>query len=175
MWDWALKTRRYFERSEQIPTEIRLAVGELFTRNDGEGPSRSWVAGGVMVQFLPDAPERMRQADIDPGDAPEGTVAHLVEEDDAWREAKALVETVKDVELTDPEVTVEELLFRLFHERGVRLFDPQPIADQCRCSREKVEGILSSFSANELEDMRQDDQVVVTCEFCSARYAFDAV
>ncbi len=167
--------RRYFERSEQIPTEIRLAVGELFTRNDGEGPSRSWVAGGVMVQFLPDAPERMRQADIDPGDAPEGTVAHLVEEDDAWREAKALVETVKDVELTDPEVTVEELLFRLFHERGVRLFDPQPIADQCRCSREKVEGILSSFSANELEDMRQDDQVVVTCEFCSARYAFDAV
>jgi len=166
--------RRYFERSEQIPTEVRLGVGELYTRQQGEGPARSWTAGGVLIQFLPEAPERMKQADIDPGDAPEGTSPHEIEEDDAWVEAKALVDTVKDVELTDPEVSVEMLLFRLFHERGVRLFEPQPLADKCRCSREKIEGVLAGFSAEEIEHMTVDGRIVVTCEFCSSRYDFDA-
>ncbi|QFT33480.1 33 kDa chaperonin [Labrenzia sp. THAF82] len=165
--------RRYFERSEQIPTEVRLAVGELFTRQEGEGPNRTWTAGGVVVQFLPESPERMRQADLDPGDAPEGTEIHEVEEDDAWVEAKLLVETVKDVELTDPEVSVEMLLFRLFHERGVRLFEPQPLLDKCRCSREKIEGVLAGFSAEEIEQMTIDGKIVVTCEFCSTKYEFD--
>ena len=59
--------RRYFERSEQIPTEVRLSVGELFTRKEGEGPVKSWTAGGILVQFLPEAPERAKQADLDPG------------------------------------------------------------------------------------------------------------
>ncbi len=166
--------RRYFARSEQIPTEIRLGVGELFTRSEGEKPSRRWTAGGVLIQFLPEAPERMRQPDLDPGDAPEGTREHLLDEDDAWVEAKALVETVKDVELTDPEISVERLLFRLFHERGVRLYDPQPIVDRCRCSRERVEGILSSFKDEEVEQMKVGDMIVVKCEFCSTSYEFDA-
>jgi molecular chaperone Hsp33 len=165
--------RRYFERSEQIPTEVRLGVGELFTRQEGEGHARTWTAGGILIQFLPEAPERMRQPDIDPGDAPEGTVPHHLDEDDAWVEAKALVDTVKDVELTDPEVSVEMLLFRLFHERGVRLFDPQPLADKCSCSREKIEGVLSGFSAEEIDAMTVDGEIVVTCEFCSTRYRFE--
>ncbi len=165
--------RRYFERSEQIPTEVRLGVGELFTRNEGEAHSRAWTAGGVLIQFLPESPDRMKQADIDPGDAPEGTVPHQVDEDDAWVEAKVLVETVKDVELTDPEVSVEMLLFRLFHERGVRLFDPQPLADKCSCSRQKIQGVLAGFSADEIADMTEDGKIVVTCEFCSSRYEFD--
>ena len=91
---------------------------------------------------------------------------HEVEEDDAWVEAKVLVETVKDIELTDPEVSVEMLLFRLFHERGVRLFEPQPLADKCSCSREKIEGVLAGFSAEEVEHMTVDGKIVVTCEFC---------
>ncbi|ADZ71693.1 Hsp33 family molecular chaperone [Polymorphum gilvum] len=165
--------RRYFARSEQIPTEIRLAVGQLFTRREGAGPVRSWTAGGVLVQFLPEAPERMRSPDLHPGDAPEGAAAHEVEEDDAWVEARSLVATVRDDELTDPEVTVERLLFRLFHERGIRIFDPQPIVDRCRCSREKVEGILDSFDPHELSEMVVDDKIVVTCEFCSTKYEFD--
>ncbi|MEJ8473378.1 Hsp33 family molecular chaperone [Roseibium algae] len=166
--------RRYFARSEQIPTEVRLAVGELFTRTDGSAPNHRWTAGGIMVQFLPEAPERMRQADLDPGDAPKGARPHEFDIDDAWVEARALVETVKDVELTDPEITVEQLLFRLFHERGVRLFDPQGISDKCRCSRDRVAGIMSNFSAEEVEQMKVDDKIVVKCEFCSAIYEFDA-
>lgn len=166
--------RRYFERSEQLPTEVRLAVGELYVRKEGEAHTKTWTAGGIMVQFLPESPERMRQADIDPGDAPQGTQAHEVEEDDAWVEAKALVDTVKDVELTDPEVSVEMLLFRLFHERGVRLYEPQPLSDKCRCSREKIEGVLSGFSVEEVEEMTVDGKIVVTCEFCSTKYEFDS-
>lgn len=165
--------RRYFERSEQIPTEVRLGVGELFTRQEGEGHARTWTAGGILIQFLPEAPERMRQADIHPGDAPEGTDAHEIEEDDAWVEAKALVDTVKDVELTDPEVSVEMLLFRLFHERGVRLYEPQPLADKCRCSREKIESVLANFSAEEIRQVTVGGKIVVTCEFCNTRYTFD--
>jgi len=165
--------RRYFERSEQIPTDVRLGVAELFTRQEGEAPVRTWTAGGILVQFLPESPERMRQPDIDPGDAPAGTEPHELDEDDAWVEARALVDTVKDVELTDPEVSVEMLLFRLFHERGVRLFEPQPLADKCRCSREKIEGVLAGFSDAEIEEMTVDGKIVVTCEFCSTQYEFD--
>ncbi|MFD1695142.1 Hsp33 family molecular chaperone [Roseibium aestuarii] len=165
---------RYFARSEQIPTVVRLAVGELLTPAAAAGSTHRWIAGGVMVQFLPDSTERMRQADIHPGDAPEGTEAHVIDEDDAWLEAKALVDTIKDDELVDPDLGVEHLLFRLFHERGARLFEPQKVQDRCRCSRERVEGILSTFKAEEVDAMREGDKIVVTCEFCSTRYEFDA-
>src|SRR6201982_1976480 len=72
----------YFLRSEQIPTRVRLAVGEEW--RTGEGPRHRWRAGGMLLQFLPKAPERARQADLHPGDAPEGSVTHTVAEDDAW-------------------------------------------------------------------------------------------
>src|SRR5947208_9558347 len=74
----------YFLRSEQIPTRVRLAVGEEWRSNDG-GKHR-WRAGGMLMQFLPKAPERARQADLHPGDAPEGVEAHSIAEDDAWVE-----------------------------------------------------------------------------------------
>src|SRR5271169_5775352 len=65
----------YFLRSEQIPTRVRLAVGEEW-RGGGEGPRHQWRAGGILLQFLPKAPERARQPDLHPGNAPEGIVAH---------------------------------------------------------------------------------------------------
>src|SRR5216684_876380 len=71
----------YFLRSEQIPTRVRLAVGEEW-RGGEEGPKHRWRAGGMLLQFLPKAPERARQADLHPGDAPEGVVTHTVDEDD---------------------------------------------------------------------------------------------
>src|SRR3954467_15613259 len=62
----------YFMRSEQIPTRVRLAVGEEW--RGGEGPKHLWRAGGMLLQFLQRAPERARRADLHPGDAPQGTV-----------------------------------------------------------------------------------------------------
>ena len=113
----------------------------------GEGPKHRWRAGGMLLQFLPKAPERARQADLDPGDAPEGVVTPEVAEDDAWVEGQSLIATVEDVELLDPDLSGERLLYRLFHERGVRVFSPLPLRAQCSCSRDAVSSMLKSFAA----------------------------
>ena len=161
----------YFLRSEQIPTRVRLAVGEEW-RGGEEGPKHRWRAGGMLLQFLPKAPERARQADLHPGDAPEGVATHIVADDDAWIEGQSLIATVEDVELIDPDLSGERLLYRLFHERGVRVFPPLPLRAQCSCSREAVSSMLESFAAKDRADMVKDGRVVVTCEFCSSVYEF---
>jgi molecular chaperone Hsp33 len=162
----------YFLRSEQIPTRVRLAVGEEWRGGEGERPKHRWRAGGMLLQFLPKAPERARQADLHPGDAPVGSVTHTIEEDDAWVEGQSLISTVEDVELIDPDLSGERLLYRLFHERGVRVFHPLPLRAQCSCSREAVSAMLKSFAPQDRADMVKDGEVVVTCEFCSSVYQF---
>ena len=161
---------QYFQQSEQIPTRVRLAVGETYV-GEGGTSRHHWRAGGLIVQFLPTSPDRQRQADLHPGDAPEG--AHILahQEDDAWTEARSLVETVEDHELVDPNLTSEELLYRLFHERGVRVFEAQPVHEQCRCSRDRIMAMLKSFSDEERQSMvGEDGRVGITCEFCSTQY-----
>src|ERR1700759_1719921 len=155
----------YFLRSEQIPTRVRIAVGEEF--RGGEGGKHRWRAGGILMQFLPKAPERARQPDLHPGDAPEGHMPHIVAEDDAWVEGQSLIGTVEDVELIDPDLSGERLLYRLFHERGVRVFKPLPLQARCSCSREAVSAMLKSFAPQDRADMVKDGKFVVTCEFCS--------
>jgi molecular chaperone Hsp33 len=161
----------YFSRSEQIPTRVRLAVAEEFRAGEG-GPRRHWRAGGILLQFLPNSPERARRADLDPGDAPAGTAPHVLPEDEAWVEGRSLVATVDDIELLDPELSSERLAYRLFHERGVRVFRATPVAAQCSCSRHGVENMLLSFSPQDRADMVEDGRITVTCEFCSSTYVF---
>ena len=159
----------YFDRSEQIPTVVRLAVGEVVT-----GAGAHWRAGGLIVQFLPESEDRRRQADIHPGDAPEGTQAHEIDEDEAWTEGRALAGTIEDHELVDPSLSGERLLYRLFHERGVRVFDPQIVREQCRCSTDSIRTMLKRFTPQERTDMIGDDgKIGVTCEFCSEKREFD--
>jgi len=161
---------QYFRQSEQIPTRVRLAVAEQFG-----GGAHGYRAGGLMVQFLPTSPDRMRQADLDPGDAPAGHVARDDPEDDAWVEARSLVDTVEDHELIDPGVASERLLYRLFHERGVRVFEAQDLREACRCSRERIIAMMRRFSADDRAAMVGDDgRIGVTCEFCSRRYTLEA-
>ena len=160
----------YFLRSEQIPTRVRLAVGEEF--RGGDGPKHRWRGGGMLMQFLPKAPERARLADLHPGDLPEGIAAHVVPDDDAWAESQSLFGTIEDVELIDPDLSGERLLFRLFHERGVRVFPMQEVRAQCSCSRDAVSGMLASFAPSDRADMVENGKVVVTCEFCSSVYEF---
>lgn len=159
----------YFRQSEQIPTLIRLAVAEAVS-----GGAARWRAGGLMIQFLPDAPER-RQRDQHPGDAPSGAVvAPPVAEDEAWLEAQAIAATIEDHELVDPTLSGERLLWRLFHERGVKVFDSQPVIEKCRCSNERVEAMLRGFSAQDRRDMvGEDGRIAVTCEFCSTLRVYD--
>jgi len=161
----------YFLRSEQIPTRVRLAVGEEF-RGDG-GPKHRWRAGGMLLQFVPRAPERARVPDLDPGDAPEGTTPHVMAEDDAWVEGRSLIATVEDVELLDSDVSAERLLYRLFHERGVRVFRDMAVRAQCSCSRDGVDAMLRRFSQDDRDHMVENGVISVTCEFCNATYVFE--
>lgn len=160
----------YFLRSEQIPTRVRLAVAEELTAGSG-GARHRWRAGGIMLQFLPKSPERAR-VDLHPGDAPEGVVVSEMAEDDAWVQGRALLETVEDVELIDPDVSSERLVYRLFHEPGVRVFKTADVQAECSCSRDSVEAMLKSFSQDDRDHMVEDGKISVTCEFCSATYVF---
>jgi molecular chaperone Hsp33 len=161
--------RQYFDQSAQIPTRVRLAVAESVT-----GAGVAWRAGGVMTQFLPRSPERWVRADLDPGDAPDGRKPEPVLADDAWREAEALLATIEDHELVDPALSSERLLYRLFHEHGVKVFPPQDVQAACRCSDERIKDMLDRFSVQERRDMTGDDGLIgVTCEFCSTYRAFD--
>lgn len=160
--------RIYFRQSEQIPTDVRLAVA----RQVLPGGRQQWRAGGLLTQFLPEAPERMRVPDLPGGD---GDTAEAVHDpaDNAWQEATMLAGTIEPAELVDPTVGAERLLYRLFHEHGVRVFDAVEVADRCSCSRERIHGILAGFTAEEIRDSTEDGTISVACEFCSTAYEFN--
>lgn len=161
----------YFLRSEQIPTRVRLAVAEELRATAG-GTRHRWRAGGMLLQFLPKKAERMRGPDLDPGDAPEGTTPHDFPVDDAWLEGQSLIATVEDIELIDPDLSSERLLYRLFHRHGVRVFRPLRIEPKCSCSRDSVTDMLRSFSKDDRDHMVEDGVISVTCEFCNTKYVF---
>jgi molecular chaperone Hsp33 len=154
----------YFRRSEQLPTFIRLSVARHFS----SGVWR-WRAGGLMVQHLTaEGGEAIPERD----DGTDGGWV-LGADDENWRRVEILARTVEDHELLDPLLTPERLLYRLFHEEGVKVAPAHPVAMRCRCSREHVGLFLRSFGAAELADMREPDgAVMVTCEFCATPYRF---
>lgn len=142
--------QHYFTQSEQIATGIRIAVGR-----DAEG---QWRAGGIMLQRLPE----------------EGGINNPGEsEEDDWRRTMILLQSCKDEELLDANLTQNDLLFRLFHEEGVRVYEPTPVEEGCRCSQERAERIIATMSDEDRYDMTVDDRITVTCEFCSREYIFD--
>jgi molecular chaperone Hsp33 len=158
----------YFRQSEQIPSFVRLAVGQVVTSKGTQ-----WRAGGLLAQFLPASPERRRMADFHPGDAPEGHVVSEFSEDEAWTEARLLAATVEDHELLDPGLTSADLAWRLFNERGVKVFSARPVREACRCSDARIEEMLRNFTQAERDDMVHDGRITVTCEFCSTRRSYD--
>ncbi|MEO1988426.1 MAG: Hsp33 family molecular chaperone [Martelella sp.] len=160
----------YFRQSEQIPTAVRLGVAKLFSRDEDGQPRESWRAGGLVAQFLPQEPERMRQPDLHGGDGDDGVLSH--DPDDAWSEARAMVETIDLDEMTDPEVGAERLLYRLFHERGVTVYPAHGVYDRCSCSREKIRDVLGAFTVEELAESTENGKITVTCEFCSTAYEY---
>lgn len=141
----------YFRQSEQIPTEIRLAVGQA----QSEADAPVWRGGGMMIQKIAE-------------DASRGAT------DEAWDTARSLFGTLSDAELIDPDVSQNRLLYRLFHEDGVRVVETHKITGQCRCSRERLENTLRSFKRTSLDDMAEDGKTIkANCEFCATDYVFD--
>ena len=161
---------RYFQQSEQIPTSVRVAVAEITRRGDAHS---HWRAGGVLVQHLPRGETHM--ADL-PGDgdfANSETADPDFVEDDNWTRVRSLLSTLSDAELADPDLSAERVLFRLYHETGVRVFEPIEMEERCTCSAERIEAMLrNSFTAEERADMAVDGEIEVVCEFCSSAYHF---
>ena len=156
----ARATVNYFSQSEQIPTAIALAVGQVDTGEDGP----RWRAGGVMVQFMPG----------EGGTRERGEEVAMEEVDrEAWNRAATLLETAQPDELLDPTLTAERLLYRLYHEDGVRVFDPRTAHFACTCSREKVANVLAQYTRQDIEDMIIDGAVEVSCDFCRETYRFE--
>jgi molecular chaperone Hsp33 len=146
----ALCAEQYFAQSEQTPTRVRLAVGRADT-----GQGDRWRAGGALIQYIAEDDAR-------------GSTR------EAWVRTQALFETIGEDELIDPMLSAERLLFRLFHEDGVRVFEPKPLQAFCRCSKERIESVLRSFDMAEREDMVEPDGLIhVTCEYCSRVYAVE--
>ena len=160
--------RIYFRQSEQIPTDVRLSVAKMVI--PGQAGER-WRAGGLIAQFLPESPERLRLPDLPGGDGDQGPDHDPT--DNSWQEVLALIGTIEASELIDPTVGAERLLFRLFHEHGVRVFEGVHVVDECSCSRERIRGILDNFSAEEIADSVEDGEIRVNCEFCSKEYRFE--
>jgi molecular chaperone Hsp33 len=156
----AKATVNYFAQSEQIPTAIELAVGRI---TDEEG-RETWRAGGIMAQFMA----------AEGGNRERGEEVILADDDrEAWNRAAILLETVKPDELLDPTVTPEALLYRLYHEDGVRVFDGSTAHFACTCNREKIAVVLAQYSRADIEDMIEDEAIEVTCDFCREQYRFE--
>ena len=144
----------YFAQSEQLNARVTLAAAH----RKGSDGRKTWRAGGILLQQLP----------LEPG----GLTRE--ERGFAWEKVTALLATAKSDELTDPGLSHNDLLYRLFHEDGVRVFDAAPLTERCTCSTDKVRGILSTFSSEEVDAMAVDGTITVTCQFCSQSYDFPA-
>ena len=144
--------QHYFRQSEQLPTGIVAAV-----RKDEDG---NWRGGCLMLQRMP-RDGGIEQAPTDSS------------EEDDWHRAMLLMQTCGADELTHPSLKPNDLLFRLFHEEGVRVFDPHPLRQKCRCSEERVTNMLRSLPRDEIETLTVNGLVTVTCEFCNRSYEYD--
>jgi molecular chaperone Hsp33 len=150
----------YFLQSEQIPTAVKLAVGRVVR----PGAPPVWRAGGVIVQFVPSE-----------GGARERGEAALrtIDDEEAWNRAAAFLNTTQADELLDPSLSPETLLYRLYHEDGVRVFEPKALRAACSCNADKIAAVLSRYSQEELADLAEDGRIKVSCEFCRRDYFFD--
>lgn len=144
--------QHYFRQSEQLQAGLKLAVARA-------GDEGTWRAGGLMLQRVP----------------PEGGYAVIADDvEDAWRRVMVLMSSATPAELVSPDLPPRRLLWRLFHDDGVRVYQTHAVEARCRCSRERIAGILKAFPADEIDEMAKEPVTTVTCEFCNTRYEFAA-
>ncbi|PJF10006.1 Hsp33 family molecular chaperone HslO [Pseudorhodobacter sp. MZDSW-24AT] len=161
----------YFAQSEQLPTRFSLTFGQ----SAEPGRATHWRGGGVMLQHMPKAGMSVA---ADQGSGEGGLLQHSDilggEEGESWTRVNILLDTVEDIELIGPHVTPSELLVRLFHEEGPRVFDAQPVRFGCSCSEEKVRNTMSIYSQRDIEKMTTLEGIVTAdCQFCGAHYEMD--
>jgi molecular chaperone Hsp33 len=145
--------QHYFSQSEQIDTGIILAVGQR---------DNAWRSSGLMLQHMP---EEGGEGDLERGVR---DTSNLDEDD--WRRAMILMQSCTEEELLSADLNAHDILVRLFHEEGVRVYDPIAVRHQCRCSQEKVENIFKMMPPEDQIELIEEGKVKMTCEFCSTDY-----
>jgi molecular chaperone Hsp33 len=140
----------YFETSEQLPCSIRLACAHT---------PLGWRASALMLERIAGA------GGVDPA-------LDAAAQEESWRTATMLAATVTDEELLDDNLPADRLLYRLFHTEGVAADRPRALAYGCRCSRQRLSGILETFGTDDLDHMATDGDIVMTCEFCNLDFRF---
>lgn len=161
----------YFAQSEQLPTRFALAFG----RSRFTGDDERWRAGGVMIQHMPQVGMGVAAAE---GTGENGLLHHRDildgEEGENWNRANVFLDTVEPLELVGPQIQPTDLLLRLFHEEGPRIFDAHPVAFGCSCSPDKVRQSLSIYSRKDIGHMTTPEGIVTAdCQFCGAHYEFE--
>ena len=141
----------FFAQSEQIPSIVRLAAQK---RGD------HWFAGGLLFQHLPEGEEGRERL-------------HTRLDHPDWPHVAILAGSVKAEELTDPELALDDLVWRLFHEEAeVRTLPAVPLKRGCRCDPEYVRSVIARFPEDERAEMVGEDGMIrVDCEFCSSSFA----
>lgn len=141
---------RYFVQSEQVPTLIRVAVR---TGVDG------CVASGILVQHLADGEEGRERL-------------HVRQDHPDWEHVSIIGGTVSDSELLDPDLSLEGIVWRLYHEeRRINVQQGEALSRGCRCSIEHYSSVISRFPENERDAMRNEEgNIVVDCAFCSREF-----
>jgi molecular chaperone Hsp33 len=161
----------YFAQSEQLPTRFALSFGQSTL----PGSAPLWRAGGIMLQHMPIASGAVA---AEGGSGEGGLLSHADilggAQSENWNRANLLLDTVEDIELVGPSVAPTDLLIRLFHEEGPRVFDAQPVRFGCSCSADKVRQSLSIYSAKDIRHMTTPEGTVTAdCQFCGAHYVLD--
>ena len=152
--------QHYFTNSEQSIVFVQVAVDQR--EEEGE---IIWSAGGLMIQQVPK--EGGKQ---DENNTPSKKELQNLQEE--WNHNRVLAMTVKDEELTDVYLSPQALLYRLYNEDGVWIYDAEGFRAECSCSREKVQTTLAQFANEELEKMLDDGKLDVNCQFCNRTESF---
>ena len=161
----------YFAQSEQLPTRFALTFG----KSQMPGHPSHWRGGGVMLQHMPQVGQSVASPE---GSGEGGLLTHTDilagEPAENWTRVNALLDTVEELELIGPTVAPTELLVRLFHEEGPRVFVATPVHFGCSCSAEKVHQTMSIYSQRDIAHMTTPEGIVTAdCQFCGAHYEFD--
>lgn len=148
--------QHYFTQSEQIKTGIKMAASQ----RDGK-----WYSGGIMLQQMPEeGGAEVKKARTN--------VPENMDEDD-WHRSMILMGSLTEKEMLHSELNSHDILYRLFHEEGVRVYEPTRLMHKCRCSAERVENVVCMMSDEDRKDMVKDGEIALKCEFCSTEYKLD--
>lgn len=142
----------YFQMSAQIKTALKVAVKAPSSKEEG------WGVAGIMLQQMPLF----------------GGSKHLdkteEERDEEWNTDVIMLASLSDKEMLDNKISAERLLFLIYNEQTITVFDEKPLKFSCRCGEKKILSVLKTLSPEELDDAFQDGKAEITCEFCNKTY-----